>query len=94
MVIISLGVYRISDGLVLSCGETYTNNSKVTQARAMMKHISANLDRFPSRSSLYLTDCKHSIHWVTANFPSDPGGGENGQDDLDYNDHIISPYRK
>lgn len=88
MVILSLGVYRISDGLVLSCNETYTNNSKVTQARALMKHISANLDRFQSRSSLYLTDCKHSIHWVTANFPSDPGG--NQEDEFD--EHIISPY--
>ena len=54
-------------------------NSKVTQARTLMKQISVNLDRFPSRSSLYLTDCKHSIHWVSSNFPNDPGGG--GQDD-------------
>jgi len=66
MIIYSIGVNRICDGLTLcSHDEIKYNDSKLTEARKHRDEITRSLSVFEhSRNSLYLTNSKYSIHWI------------------------------
>ena len=68
MIIFSLGINRLSDGLTLSIhDEIRYNDPKLSEARKHRDEITKSLSVFDSnRNSLYLSNSKYSIHWITS----------------------------
>lgn len=68
MIIFSLGVNRLNDGLTLCIhDEIRYNDDKLSEARKHRDEITKSLSVFDSsRNSLYLSNSKYSIHWITS----------------------------
>lgn len=68
MIIYSIGVIRINDGLALcSHDEIKYNDAKLTEARKHREEICKSLSVFEyQRNSLYLSNSKYSIHWTAS----------------------------